>query len=768
MKNYRNRIFVLCFFAIGIPLMAAGIISYRIYVKDTTKQNNLSMKAVQIQLEDDMESVLSEIHQYYLTESREEEIGWLAKTGSIPYSQYTYLNAAQEVLSGSSYLLDYIEGYAFINVKEGWTITNRGMFRNSDINNPDQFVRFLERASDHLSIVYWENNLADISFSVESPRKSNTLDFSGFQMVLKLPGTVSRIDQILAVKLDYAKLLQVARQGKIEQYYICILNESGQILVCPDSVLAEYCISHMEALKYMEGTQEITLADGRKFRVNIEQAAKSGMYYLIGYDVINVTEGGTRIIGVSLTILAIVTAVILLCRLLTHILYRPVGELEQYVTSVVAEKRDAVERTDEFSRIRNSVGQIVNERRGLQEMIAQQQKILQEQFLVRAVRGGLTSKEVTDGQKEFMLETFKCYRMLACMIMLEDETEADSSLGQEAVSLMAVRQMPVKLKQRMTAQPFCYEGRIMIIVGGQEEAALLETVEQIQGEMKEYIREQFGYMVITGVSCVFPKLKYLRTACNECMEALRNTGSGNQGELTYYDKISKNDGIIDSYDFVLESAMVKAVDGGNREEAAELADKFVNSLNNRCIRHYDRSLYLYRLVVSVLSLLTDAGLSVNQVYGEDFRAEDPLIQIQYIYESDRLKQYLEQKIILPAIDALHQYRYDSSSDILRRVIDLIHDTKGDITMGECAEQLNYHPSYLWKVIKLERNTTFTDLVNEEKIEEAKQLLAHSDYSVAEIAERLHYSNSQNFIRFFSKYAKTTPGKYRKEYNANNQ
>ena len=59
--------------------------------------------------------------------------------------------------------------------------------------------------------------------------------------------------------------------------------------------------------------------------------------------------------------------------------------------------------------------------------------------------------------------------------------------------------------------------------------------------------------------------------------------------------------------------------------------------------------------------------------------------------------------------------------------------------------------------------TFTDLVNLEKLETAKELLLNTELSIAEISEQLSYANTQNFIRFFSKYVDSTPGKSRKEH-----
>ena len=45
---------------------------------------------------------------------------------------------------------------------------------------------------------------------------------------------------------------------------------------------------------------------------------------------------------------------------------------------------------------------------------------------------------------------------------------------------------------------------------------------------------------------------------------------------------------------------------------------------------------------------------------------------------------------------------------------------------------------------------------------AKELLLTTDMSVAQVADTLHYSNVQNFIRFFSREVGMTPGKYKKD------
>ena len=102
-------------------------------------------------------------------------------------------------------------------------------------------------------------------------------------------------------------------------------------------------------------------------------------------------------------------------------------------------------------------------------------------------------------------------------------------------------------------------------------------------------------------------------------------------------------------------------------------------------------------------------------------------------------------------------------DTLEEIEKLIAEKNGNLSLTECAEVLGVHPTYIWKVLKMERGKSFSDYIEEYKLEEAKRLLLESDLTVAEIAERLNYTNAQNFIRFFSKSTGVTPGKFRKLY-----
>ena len=117
------------------------------------------------------------------------------------------------------------------------------------------------------------------------------------------------------------------------------------------------------------------------------------------------------------------------------------------------------------------------------------------------------------------------------------------------------------------------------------------------------------------------------------------------------------------------------------------------------------------------------------------------------------------------IDAVFKERLslinDKSGSIAESVYRLIDQHKGNLTLYECADILGVDSAYVWKALKLVSNKSYSDIAEEYKLEEAKRMLLQTDMKVNEIAAALNYSNTQNFIRFFSKCTGLTPGKFRR-------
>jgi AraC-like DNA-binding protein len=81
-----------------------------------------------------------------------------------------------------------------------------------------------------------------------------------------------------------------------------------------------------------------------------------------------------------------------------------------------------------------------------------------------------------------------------------------------------------------------------------------------------------------------------------------------------------------------------------------------------------------------------------------------------------------------------------------------------------ADMMNLSSSYLNTIVKHGLNKTLTDLISDRVILEAKRLFSYSDLTVSQVANRLNFSNSSYFIRFFRKQTGITPDQFKESIN----
>ena len=77
-----------------------------------------------------------------------------------------------------------------------------------------------------------------------------------------------------------------------------------------------------------------------------------------------------------------------------------------------------------------------------------------------------------------------------------------------------------------------------------------------------------------------------------------------------------------------------------------------------------------------------------------------------------------------------------------------------------ADEFSVSPSYLSRYFKEQTNLNFTDYVHSVRLSKAKELLTVTDFTVADIADKVGYNSIYNFTRVFKRYEDITPTDYR--------
>ncbi|WP_462412957.1 AraC family transcriptional regulator [Neobacillus sp. Marseille-QA0830] len=84
------------------------------------------------------------------------------------------------------------------------------------------------------------------------------------------------------------------------------------------------------------------------------------------------------------------------------------------------------------------------------------------------------------------------------------------------------------------------------------------------------------------------------------------------------------------------------------------------------------------------------------------------------------------------------------------------------TLTEVAIRFHFHPNYLSRILKENLGKTFSDMIQELRLRQAKLLLENTELQINRIAEEVGYSNFHHFYKKFKEYYHVTPAEYRKQ------
>ncbi|MFJ7974311.1 AraC family transcriptional regulator [Peribacillus sp. JNUCC 23] len=127
-----------------------------------------------------------------------------------------------------------------------------------------------------------------------------------------------------------------------------------------------------------------------------------------------------------------------------------------------------------------------------------------------------------------------------------------------------------------------------------------------------------------------------------------------------------------------------------------------------------------------------------------------------------LEEAKDQENITAALDDLTRYVAQKLRVSTSPSIDFIHKHyKEPIKVETLANIEHYHPVYYSSWFKQKTGKSPKAYITELRLNDAKQLLKKTSWSISSISEELGFENSSSFTRWFVKYEGKPPQKYRK-------
>lgn len=764
--NYKRTVFICIMLIMLIPTTILGMFSYKTYTSGVSDKIHASTRAMVSQVKSKIDTALDNIRRSYLYETSRDELSWLINS-DISYSDYSYLEEATDILSGSNYYLSYISGYTFINFDTGWVLSNRGLYRYTDVKNKAELEEIFKCYEGTFTRSFWLDNstMADVKLSREEVK------INGLSLVIKAPTIKKNPNCLMIVNIDMDFLQRKLRED-LGGGDITVLDEIGNVIYSTDSIIATYAKNHLETIK---DTKNIKLNGNKSYSVATAHSAVLGWTYLVSYDMEMVSDAGDSILYLTLALVLGIITIMSLSSLITKKLYKPILLLTERIGTMSLKVLKNEEKTNhnEFEYINERIERLVDNRNFYENLVVSQQTQLVELFHIRMLRGSIDSEKIYQNVDKFKIQVQNHYMLMLGVLTTEDKKDLSEDTNLDAIRINMIESLPDAVKSKLFIPPISYENSFVLPVSGASFDELEDKVNHVYFEIEKFVTEKYQLHVNVGVSHAHSNLEDYRVAYHESLEAMKNllfvgsvqNNSDSNGILFYSDIKEYNTRY--SYDRLSEKKLKEAIDTSNMEEAFQVIDDFMDGLIEKNVVQSECSLHIQRFVISGLLIATDAGLSLDEIF-EDNLKNNLFQQMNKIFDMGKMRYFIKHKVIGPVVIKLNEYRMSKSSDTMKDIEELIERSDGNITLTECAEQLNYHPSYIWKVTKMNYNTTFTDYVGNYKLVKAKKLLLETDQTIAEIAEELNYTNSQNFIRFFNKMEGITPGKYRQQNKKVNQ
>lgn len=293
----------------------------------------------------------------------------------------------------------------------------------------------------------------------------------------------------------------------------------------------------------------------------------------------------------------------------------------------------------------------------------------------------------------------------------------------------------------------------MVVVLGAE-VKNIDKLLQIKCEQIVDMMENFMRMdIYIGISNESSNLLGLKNAYEEAENAVSEGYFYKSKKINFYKELNGD------FFFIRDGIDV---------QLKELYLNMKKGMEQESIEAFEKMLDYFRTESVPIHVVQDIGIEIQSMGKRILVAQNKSVHEQSggldIYKCKHIDEYKE--IILEIIMRTVQYTQITMSKkniLIEEVEKYIEDNlQKNITVSEIARKVGVSLSYLSRVYKEETGNTLIHLINQKKIEKAKEYLESTELKIYEIAEILGFENSTYFSFFFKKNTGLSPKEYKEE------
>lgn len=761
--SFLSKLMLFAFVISTLPVLFIGSFSYLTSSNEIQKNVNKSKMELILQINSNVEHKLATVNQT-LNQVVNSSVLKRALDNPLNESDFILYNDLRNEIRNMQSFDTKLQDVVLINQRKNWMIKNSGLYRLDQYKNYEQLANLIN-TSDNTS---WVMTPSAWFFSEESLNVTNC-DYN-ISLIKRLP--TSKLHKYgLAMANIPACSLKDFINSEIQPFdSIMIVDEHNRILLHPDNSMIGKPVSEsgFNEISTIADSPALsgqfkTLIDKKDYAVTYLKSQMNGWVYLSVTSIESMTKESGKIGTYTLYVcLFMLLLSISIAWLGSRRMYSPI---ERLLNQMGQRKSDIKSKhANEFQVIGEHVQHLFQSKSQLEKEVRQHIQQVRTFFLIKAFNGHLKKRELAEELEQFgYLTQVEAWKTMAVFTLSIDFCD-DSAYEKQDLNLLlfAAHNMIEELvpsDQRLA--PVMIDQTVVTLIGstdpdeGSFHQTLYSLTEKLQQEINSYLKLQ----VSIGLSLPFHSVHKISTAYRESLEALKHRIKLGKGVIIQYENINSGKHYLNlNYPTHKENDLMDAIKLAETDKAKELVRQLFKSIFTLELTPQEYQIPLTRLLNNLLIMMQESGISLNQIYHANGSLFEEMLELHTVAE---IEDWFWSVVIHPMIKIFNSRQNAQYHNISEKIIDLVqHYYDTDLTLEECASRLHYNANYISSIFRKETQYNFSEYLTMYRFKMAKKWLQETDMPIKDIAAKLRYNNSQNFIRSFRKQEGMTPGQYR--------
>lgn len=741
-----------------LPVIIVGLFSYlksaEIIQSNVTEEKQQSIYQIQTNFEQVLQTVDLSVTTFVTSHQ-------LIKTLKEPLTTYQFqlyhqlkkeINQLQRSDSG-------VSNFLLVSLEQGWRINNNGL-RRLEEGQADAIIERYDSLPYKSAWIIEEESQVLFDSS-----EGNSCDHY-INLVKKLPLNSNKKTGIAIAYVpvcDFTDMLT----SHLDSESLMVLDENYNVIAHSDhekigtNFSSQSFVSELNTLSNDHGQYDIAL-NASDYKVTYRKSAYNNWTYI---SVIKISELNKQSHSIGWFTLLISIVILLGALLFSFIasnrLYAPINRITTTLSNSLSSINQSGKKVDEFSMIENQIQHVLEQNDELESRLQGQIVQLKQFFMARLLQGNINNEELPNKLLSFGY-TQNWNRFSVLSLQIDSVEDAGYNVDNEELLLFTVNTMIEELvpsHNRMTPIVINKTQVTLFFDNEVEDRNYTESLTTMIKRIKLEVQNDLGISISVGISQTHDALTNAHEAFKESREALRHILKFGPGSIIFYENLQSDSSFFTFYPKNIENDLFSAIKTGDKIEVDHNLEKLLESLFNEELSNTQHEIAIVRLLTNLIKLTETLGVNVLKYDGH----KSLFNQLYEFRTLPEVVNWFKKLIIYPMMDQSEertQSQYKNISDEIIHIVQQEFDT--DLTLNYIADKLHYNANYLSSIFRKETNTSFSDYLALYRINIAKKWLEETNSTVKDIAEKLNYKNSQNFIRSFKKVEGITPGKYRQD------